>query len=75
MLRKAIITGWLEYNLITYLQKRNPSVPGISSKLSPPTERKLDRAKKFWRSVIEYKQDIGANQRECTHAPFPVSPF
>lgn len=52
---QAIITGWLEYNLITYLQKRNPSVPGISNKLSPPAERKLDKAKKFWKSVIEYK--------------------
>ena len=47
-----IIKGWLKYNLITYLQKRNPSVPGISVKLSPPEERKLDKVKKYWKAVI-----------------------
>ena len=52
---QAIILGWLEFNLITYLQKRNPSVPGISNKLSPPSERKLDKAKKFWKTVIDFK--------------------
>lgn len=55
---QTIISGWLDYNLITYLQKRNPSVPGISNKLFPPTERKLDKAKKFWKAVIDYKPII-----------------
>ena len=54
-INQAIVTGWLEYNLITYLQKRNPSVPGISNKLFPPSERKLEKAKKFWKGVIEYE--------------------
>lgn len=54
-INQAIVSGWLEYNLITYLQKRNPSVPGISNKLFPPAARKLEKAKKFWRSVIDYK--------------------
>lgn len=52
---QAIVTGWLEYNLITYLQKRNPSVPGISNKLFPPSERKMEKAKKFWKGVIEFR--------------------
>lgn len=38
---------------IHYLQKRNPSVPGIADKLSAPQERKLDKAKKYWKAVIE----------------------
>lgn len=49
----SIISGWLEYSLINYLQKRNPSVPGISNKLKPPMERKLEKAKKFWKAVID----------------------
>lgn len=53
---QAIVTGWIEFNLITYLQKRNPSVPGISNKLYPPGERNLEKAKKFWKSVIDYTQ-------------------
>lgn len=49
---EQIIEGWLEYKLIEYLQKRNPSVPGIIDKLRPPEERKLEAVKKFYRAVI-----------------------
>ena len=48
-----IIRGWLELSLIHYLQKRNPSVPGIADKLSAPQERKLIKAKNYWKAVIE----------------------
>lgn len=54
-INQAIVTGWIEKNLITYLQKRNPSVPGIPNKLYPPEVRKLEKAKKFWKGVIEYQ--------------------
>lgn len=50
---KEIIKGWIQYNMITYLQKRNPSVPGISDKLFPPRERKLKKVLKYWRVLIE----------------------
>ena len=30
---QEILRGWVEFNLIIYLQRRNPSVPGISDKL------------------------------------------
>ena len=49
---KEIIEGWLEYNMIIYLQKRNPSVPGIADKLSPPQARNLDKIKKFWKLIL-----------------------
>ena len=42
-----IIQGWIELNLIQYLQRRNPSVPGIVDKLFPPKERNLDKVKKI----------------------------
>ena len=49
---QEIINGWLEYNMILYLQKRNPSVPGIADKLYPPQERKLEKIKKYWKLIL-----------------------
>lgn len=52
---REIIKGWLQYNMITYLQKRNPSVPGIADKLSPPRERKLEKVLQYWRLIMELR--------------------
>ena len=49
---QEIIRGWLQYNIILYIQKRNPSVPGIADKLCPPQERKLDKVKKYWKLIL-----------------------
>ncbi len=46
---QEILRGWIQYNMILYLQRRNPSVPGISDKLYPPQERKLEKVKKYWK--------------------------
>ena len=48
-----VLLGWVQYNMIQYLQRRNPSVPGIPNKLRPPQERNLDKVKKLWKSIIE----------------------
>ena len=50
-----IIQGWIELNLIQYLQRRNPSVPGIVDKLSPPKERNLEKVKKYWKMIVSIK--------------------
>lgn len=50
---QEIISGWLQYHMIIYLQKRNPSVPGIADKLFPPSERKLDKVKRYWKTIME----------------------
>lgn len=49
---QEIIRGWLEYHMILYIQKRNPSVPGIADKLYPPQERKLEKVKKYWKIIL-----------------------
>ena len=62
-----IISGWIELNMITYLQKRNPSVPGIVDKLYPPRERKLDKVKKYWKlllSIQSFHEIYGNNLLE-----------
>lgn len=47
-----IIRGWANYNLIIFLQARNPNIPAIPLKLEPPMERNLNMAKKYWDIVI-----------------------
>ena len=48
----GIILGWTDYNLIMYLQRRNPTVPGIASKIYPPQERKLTAVTGYWKYQI-----------------------
>ncbi len=50
---QEILKGWLQYNMILYLQKRNPSVPGIADKLSPPEKRNLGKAVHYWKVLLE----------------------
>ncbi len=62
---QEIIKGWLQYNMIVYLQRRNPSVPGIADKLYPPTERNLEKVKKYWRLIVKLhpiKEIYGHNE-------------
>ncbi len=47
-----ILEGWVRYNLIEYLQRRNPTIPGIPNKIEPPEKRELKYAKDFWKAVI-----------------------
>lgn len=49
---KEILIDWARYNLIGYLQDRNPSVPGIADKILPPSKRKLEHAKEYWKTLI-----------------------
>lgn len=59
-----IILGWIYYNLVTYLQKRNPNVPGIPNKLYPPqTRQNIEKVKKYWKVVASTAQirDIYGN--------------
>ncbi|HOJ11805.1 MAG TPA: HNH endonuclease domain-containing protein [Clostridiales bacterium] len=53
-----IVAGWLNYKMIYYLQKKNPNVPAIPFKLSPPYQRDLNAAQKYWSEVMKH---IGIN--------------
>lgn len=54
----GIILGWTDYNLILYLQRRNPTVPGISNKIYPPQERKLTAVTGYWKYIIQHQPVI-----------------
>jgi len=49
----SVIEGWLNYKLVTYLQKRNPNVPAIAFKIYPPQkeDRNLEAAARYWKTV------------------------
>jgi len=49
---QEIIRGWLAYSLIQYLQARNPNVPGISDKITPPETRNLTHVKQYWKMLL-----------------------
>lgn len=48
----GILLGWTDYNLILYLQRRNPTVPGIANKIYPPQERQLTAVTSYWKYMI-----------------------
>ncbi len=50
---EAIVRGWIQNELILYLQRRNPNVPGIPFKIRPPEKRDLKTAMEFWNTIIQ----------------------
>ncbi len=52
---QIIIKGWMKYNLVEYLQRRNPNVPGVIDKLYPPQERKLQEIQKYWKLIMSVR--------------------
>ena len=55
---KEILRGWMQLNLIHYLQRRNPSVPGIADKISAPQSRDIERVRKYWKLIIDIRPEI-----------------
>jgi len=54
----TILESFTYWELINYLQKNNPNVPGLSEKLFPPQTRKLVNARNYWMQVLEISGDI-----------------
>lgn len=54
----TILEEYCLWNLLTYLQRRNPNIPNIAGKLFPPQLRNLDKAKQFWKQVLQKKGEI-----------------
>lgn len=65
---QEIIRGWIQYNMISYLQRRNPDVPGIPNKLIPPLERKLSKVIALWKKYLSISpvNEIYANMPVTT---------
>lgn len=48
----TIMTGFCLWHLLNYLQKNNPNVPNIATKLFEPQQRSLRKGQNFWRIVF-----------------------
>lgn len=48
-----ILVDFCCWNLLAYLQSRNPNVPNIGGKLFPPGQRDLSQAREFWDAAFE----------------------
>lgn len=50
----SIIRGWVAWEWLTYMQKRNPSTPAIANKLFMPRKRDaLTKQTKYWKLVMQ----------------------
>lgn len=49
---QTILRGFIQWHLIRFVQKNNPTVIGLSEKLQKPTQRSLNLAHKFWRGYL-----------------------
>jgi hypothetical protein len=49
----TILLGFCLWHLLNYLQKNNPNVPNIASKLFEPEQRDLKQARNFWRLAFD----------------------
>lgn len=49
----VFVRGWLAWEWMNYMQKRNPSTPAISNKLFAPTKRdSLSKQTDYWKIVL-----------------------
>jgi hypothetical protein len=50
----SIIYGWTSWNWLQYMQKRNPSTPGVSNKLFMPVVRNsLTKQINYWKKILD----------------------
>ncbi len=66
-LHLKILNGFIYWHLINYLQKCNPNVSNITTKLFPPEHRQLSSARKFWNKYITAKGQI-----KCIYSAQPI---
>lgn len=74
-----VIEDFTYWNLVQYLQSRNPNVPNISQKISPPDPKRgsLSKARKIWRIILENQvyHCIYSNQRITVDDEFVLDHF
>jgi hypothetical protein len=49
-----VLRGWVSWEWLEYMQKCNPSIPGLATKLFPPQVRdSLKEQTKYWKAVLK----------------------
>lgn len=66
----SIIWGWASWHWLQYMQRRNPTTPGLSNKLFAPSKRaSLSKQSQYWREILS--TDKGADLR-CIYTGEPL---
>lgn len=65
-----ILRGFTYWHLIRFLQRNNPNVPGLSSKIFKPDidDRNLSSATKFWKTFLSKTYDY-----QCIYSGFSLT--
>lgn len=51
----TLVQSYIAWNWLDYMQRRNPSVPNLQTKLFPPVVRNpIEHQKAFWRTVLKH---------------------
>ncbi|MBK5963366.1 hypothetical protein CCR95_04490 [Thiocystis minor] len=67
----AIVHGWAAWHWLGYMQKRNPTTPGLANKLFPPVKRDaLTRQTKYWRTILQHPDGPALR---CIYSGEPLS--
>lgn len=65
----AILNGFILWQLLNYLQRNNPNVSNLATKLFEPVARDLSQARKFWRLVLKHQGTL-----RCIYSGMPLLP-
>jgi hypothetical protein len=50
----TIVRGWVAWEWLQYMQRRNPTTPGLSYKLFAPMQREsLSKQTKYWKTILQ----------------------
>lgn len=70
-----IIKSWANWGWLQYLQKKNPHVPALSQKLSPPPDRAvLTQQTNYWKKVIDSRKQSGQPPLRCIYTDHEITP-
>jgi hypothetical protein len=65
----AVVRAWASWHYLQYMQKQNPMVPSLASKLFPPLHREsLQRQISYW-SAIAQNSEV-----RCIYSDQPIEP-
>ena len=65
----VIVRGWLAWEWMSYMQKRNPSAPAISNKLFSPVKRdSLKKQTDYWKIALR------SQELRCIYSQQPIDP-
>jgi hypothetical protein len=64
----SVINGWWSFCFLEYLQKRNPTVLSLATKLAPPNERNMSMVKSLFADFFKTREDL----KLCLYSSAPL---